>query len=206
MEDSFKEFFGQTYAIALLCPKIVRINLQKLSTKDILKIFGVGTIVFASVAIPNLPIAVGAALKIWKNINKHEVGRVIKRLQKQNMISIKDNGQTITIQITDRGKKRLLEYDFENITLKAKRRDGKWRLVIFDIPEDKKHARDMFRKKLLQMGLVRLQDSVFASVFPCKKEIDFLCHFLNISDYITLVSLDKIERGEKLIFKPYYDF
>ena len=89
--------------------------------------------------------------------------------------------------------------------LKSKRRDGKWRLIIFDIPEKKKSARDVFRRKLLELGMIRLQDSVFVSAFPCKNEIDFLANFLGISDFITLVSLDGIERGEQLIFKEYYD-
>lgn len=97
----------------------------------------------------------------------------------------------------------MLKYDFDIIALKAKRRDGKWRLIVFDIPESKKVNRDAFRSKLLQLGCIRLQDSVFVSAFPCKDEIDFLCHYLEISDFVTLVSLDRIERGEQLLFKKY---
>lgn len=158
----------------------------------------------ASALFPNLPIALGSIYKVWKNVNKKDLGRIIKRLEKQEMISIKESDDKISIEITDKGKRRLLEYDFENIELKAKKRDGRWRLVIFDIPEDKKSSREIFRRKLLQLGLTRFQDSVFACAYPCKKEIDFLCHFLGISDYVTLVSLNEIERGEKLIFKKYY--
>lgn len=70
--------------------------------------------------------------------------------------------------------------------------------------EEKITTRDALRRKLLQMEFIRLQDSVFASPYPCKKEIDFLCHYLGISDFITLIKVDQIERGEKLIFKRYY--
>ncbi len=122
------------------------------------------------------------------------------------MISIRESGSNIQIEITEKGKKRILEYDFEKITLSSRKRDGKWRLVIFDIPENKKANRDVFRRKLLQLGMIRVQDSIFASAFPCKKEIDFLCHFLNISDFVTLVSLNQIERGEELIFRQYKDW
>lgn len=179
----------------------------KVFTKDVLKIVGIGGIVVASALFPNLPMALGAIHKAWKNVNKKDLGRIIKRLEKQEMISIKDNDGKISIEITEKGKRRLLEYDFENIELKVKRRDSrdsKWRLIIFDIPENLKSAREIFRRKLLQLGFIRLQDSVFASAYPCKKEIDFLCHFLEISDYVTLVSLNEIERGEQLIFKKYY--
>lgn len=151
--------------------------------------------------------AAGAVIKAWKDINKKDLGRIIKRLEKQEMITMKEMADgRMSIKITDKGKKRLLEYDFENLQIEEKRRDGKWRLVIFDIPEDKRNTRDVFRRKLLQLDFVRLQDSVFASAYPCKNEVDFLCHFLGISDFVTLVSVNKIERGEQLIFKKYQDF
>lgn len=176
----------------------------KLTTKDVLKILAVGGIVVASLAVPNLPIAAGAIYKQWRSFNRRNLGRTIKRLEKQQMISLREIDGRTKIEITEKGKRRLLEYDFENIEIKKKKRDGKWRLIIFDIPEDKKSNRDVFGKKLLQMDFVRLQDSVFVSPYPCQKEIDFLCHFLGISDFVTLAVVDKIERGEKLLFKEYF--
>lgn len=179
---------------------------EKLFTKDVLKIVSLGGLVVTSLFIPGLPSMIRAIGKEWRSINKKELGRIIKRLQKQEMISIAETNGSIQINITEKGKKRLLQYDFENIKLKSQRRDKKWRMVIFDIPEEKKSARDMFRRKLIELGFIRLQDSVFIGVYPCKDEIDFLCHFLEISDYVSLVVLDKIERGEELIFKPFKTF
>ncbi len=178
---------------------------SKLTTKDILKIIAGGTIILSSLLLPGLPQALLKTQRAWKNINKRDLGRIIKRLEKQQMISINDSGNKIVIGITEKGKKRLLEYDFEKIQLKAQKREGKWRLIIFDIPEGKKSAREMFRRKLIQLGFIRLQDSVFASAFPCKNEIDFLANYLEISDFVTLASLHKIERGEQLSFQKYQD-
>lgn len=176
-------------------------NDKRITTQEVLKILAVGSLVFSSMLAPGLPIAVTGVVKAWKNFNRKDIGRIIKRLQKQQMLSIKEiDGKTI-IEITDKGKRRLLEYDFENIELKVKKRDGKWRLIIFDIPENKKHSRDVFVRKLKQLNCIRLQDSVYVSAFPCKNEIDFLCNLLEISDFVSVVSLSKIERGEELIFK-----
>lgn len=177
---------------------------DKISTKDVLQVIAIGGIVVASMVIPSLPLALGAVHKLWKQVSRKDLGRIIKRLEKQEMISIREKGDKISLEITEKGKKRLLEYSFENIELKHKKRDGKWRLVIFDIPEDKKSAREAFRNKLKQLGFIRIQDSVFVSAYPCKNEIDFLCNFLEISDYVNLVSLDKIERGEQLVFERFY--
>ncbi len=98
----------------------------------------------------------------------------------------------------------ILEYDFDKLELKARKRDGFFRVIIFDIPEDKKRNREVFRKKLNELGFIRMQDSVFVSAFPCKDEIDFICNYLNISKYITMFSINKVERGEDLIFNKFY--
>src|SRR3989344_5663149 len=135
--------------------------MDKVTTKDVLKVIAVSGVVIGSFVIPALPIAAASAFKIWKNFNRRDVGRILKRLEKQQMISVK---------------------------------------------EYKKSAREVFRRKLKQLDIIQLQKSVFASAFSCKNEIDFLCNFLEISDYVTLVSLNKIERGEQLIFKKYHDW
>lgn len=180
--------------------------MTKVSSRDVLRVIATGGIVISAAVIPPLPMIILEAYKTWKDINRSEFGQIVKRLQKQELIAIREKDGKVAIEITDKGKRRLLEYDFENIERKAKKRDGKWRLIIFDIPEHKKRNRDAFRKKLIQLDCIRLQDSVFASAFPCKDEIDFLANYLDISDYITLLSLDKIERGEDLIFKQYHDY
>lgn len=170
--------------------------MNKVTAKEVLQLLAIGGVVVTSMAIPNLPVALGAAYKAWRKFNKRDLGKIIKRLERQQTISIKEFCGKVSIELTEKGHSRLLEYEFDNIKLKARKRDGKWRLIIFDIPENKKVSRDAFGRKLLQLGCIRLQDSVFASAFPCKNEIDFLCHYLGISDYVTLVSLNRIERGE----------
>lgn len=178
----------------------------KIKTVDVLKVLAAGAIVVATPVILPLPMILLESYKLWKNVNKRDLGKIIKRLEKQEMLAIGEKNGKTTIKITEKGEKRILEYDFENLTRKVRKRDGKWRLIIFDIPEEKKQNRDAFRRKLIQLDCTRLQDSVFASAFPCKDEVDFLCHYLEISDYVTLVVLDKIERGEQLLFKSYKDW
>ncbi|MBI2621787.1 MAG: hypothetical protein HYW63_04065 [Candidatus Levybacteria bacterium] len=181
--------------------------MEKIKTKEILKVIAAGgLIVGTGILGPSLPMILVGAIKAWKDINKTDLGRIIKRLEKQEMISIKEKDNKTSIEITEKGKRRLLEYDFENIELKSKKRDGKWRIIIFDIPEYKKRSRDAFRRKLLQLDCIRLQDSVFVSAYPCKDEIDFLSNFLEVSDFVTLLVIEKIERGEELIFKPHRDW
>lgn len=178
---------------------------DKLRTQDVLKIIGIGGLVAASIFSPNLAKAFLEISKEFKGVNNKNLGRIVRRLEKQRMIDFNQENGQIRITITDKGKTRLLSYNFENMEIKEPKTDGKWRLVIFDIPEERKRDRESFRRKLLQLGFVRLQDSVFASPFKCKEEIDFLSNYLNISDFVTLAVIEKIERGEFFDFVKYKD-
>lgn len=168
---------------------------MKIKTSDVLKVLAVGGVIVGTAALPVLPMILVQTVRLWKEVNKKDLGRIIKRLQKQKMIQIKETNQNVSVELTEKGRRRLLEYDFENLQRKSKKRDGKWRLIIFDIPERKKKSRDAFRKKLIQIGCIRFQDSVFVSAFPCKDEVDFLSHYLQISDFVTLLTVGSIERG-----------
>src|SRR3989338_8443910 len=97
---------------------------KKIITREVLKVIAVGGILIGSAVMPTLPMAVSAVIKIWKNVNKKDLGIIIKRLEKQEMISISEKDNKIAIEITEKGKRMLLEYDFENIEFKNKKRDG----------------------------------------------------------------------------------
>src|SRR3989344_810045 len=172
--------------------------MERLRTKDVLKIIGISGLVISSVIFTGLPYALTKIIKPWKNASKGNLGQIIKRLERQDLISITGGNNQTKILITEKGKQRLLQYDYENLLIKSKKLDGKWRVVVFDIPENRKRNRDAFRRKLTQLGFIRLQDSVFATPYNCKNEVDFLCHYLLISDFVTLLVVDKIDRGEKL--------
>lgn len=178
-------------------------NEQNIRTKDVLKIIGIGSLVVASILSPNLAKAFLEISKEFKSINNKDLGRIVKRLERQRMINFNQENGLIKIVITDKGKMRLLKYNYDNMAIKKPKTDGKWRLIIFDVPEQRKRDREALRRKLFELGFVRLQDSVFASPYPCKDEIDFLANYLNISDFVTLAVIEKIERGEFLDFIKY---
>src|SRR3989344_1682872 len=119
-------------------------RMKKIKTLDVLKVLAAGSVIIGTAVLPALPMVLVSAVKLWKDVNKTDLGRIIKRLEKQEMLTIREKDGKTSIEITEKGKRRLLEYDFENINRKSKRRDGKWRVIIFDIPEGKKKNREAF--------------------------------------------------------------
>lgn len=81
--------------------------------------------------------------------------------------------------------------------------DKKWRIVIFDIPEELHNNRIRFRKKLQSLGFYMLQKSVFVFPYPCEEELGHVASNLEISDYIDVIIAENIGFREKDIQKFY---
>ena len=53
-----------------------------------------------------------------------------------------------------------------------KKRDGIWKIIIFDIPESKRQVRNVIRSKLTSLGFKKWQNSIWISPFVIAPEIE----------------------------------
>ena len=135
-----------------------------------------------------------------KELSEESIRKSLYNLQKKKYVQLrysKDN-TSVRIGLTSKGKDLLRGYEFKSIKItKPKTWDGKWRIVVFDIPEKSRYARDILRDKIKRMGFFRIQQSVWVHPFPCKEEVRFLAEFLSIESHI-LVFEDKIANDKYL--------
>lgn len=134
-----------------------------------------------------------------KRFEKEIFLRDLKNLQSRKLVDYLEleNGQ-VEIKITKLGREMILKYNLDEIKLKTGKWDGKWRLIIFDIPHHHKTARDAFRKKLKDLKFYPLQKSVFITPHPCEDEIDFIASIFDVRKYILVLYVDRFEGEEKL--------
>ncbi len=137
--------------------------------------------------------------KEWRNINKKELQKEIKKLYQSKLIKRKENPDgSITMTLTDKGKLKTLTYRFEEMKIDRKNWDSKWRLLIFDIPEKIRRGRNALREKIKELGFYELQKSVFVFPYDCKNEIDFIIEFFNIRKYVHFGILETIDNEKHL--------
>ena len=138
--------------------------------------------------------------KEWEWINKRNLHRVIQNLYRSHLIDAKDNSDgTTTMVLTEFGKKHALTYQIDTIIIPPMNKwDRKWRIVMFDVPEKHKKARDALSRSLKNMGFEQLQKSVFVHPFECSKEIIFVAEFFNVRPYIRHVLADHIDNEAML--------
>ncbi len=135
-----------------------------------------------------------------RRFEKEKFLRDLRNLQSRELIDFRESEDgTVAITITRGGKECMLRYQSDELTLKKQKHwDGKWRLVLFDIPHGVKKARDAFRQKLRGMDFYPLQKSVFITPYPCEDEIDFLGSLLNVRSHVLILYVSTFEGEEKL--------
>ncbi len=127
-------------------------------------------------------------------------------LKKRGLIEfIKEDRKGMTIKITNNGRKYLKVFDLDDMALnKPARWDKKWRLVLFDVPEKHKNAREALRRKLKDLNFVRLQDSVWATPYPCDDEIRFIREIFNIPFNVDVIVVNDLKHHE-IMLKKYFN-
>ncbi|MBL7159086.1 CRISPR-associated endonuclease Cas2 [Candidatus Microgenomates bacterium] len=97
-----------------------------------------------------------------KKYRKSYLYKKVHQLLKTGQIEkIVKNGEPF-FRLTNSGRKEIVR-DFPILSMQQKKWDKKWRLVIFDIPEKKRKARDALREKLLKLGFGKWQRSIYIS-------------------------------------------
>lgn len=95
--------------------------------------------------------------------------------------------------LTKSGQRRIMSHLVENITVTKKQKwDERYYLVIFDIPEAHKAARQAFRRKIQEFGFQMVQKSVFCFPHDCFKELTYIAKAYDISKYVSFIVADKI--------------
>lgn len=136
----------------------------------------------------------------WKEITKRAAEYAINKLYESKLLETRENADgTTTLVLNDAGKKKALTYQANNMRIDcAGIWDRKWRVIIFDVPEDEREARDALRGHLESMGFFILQRSVFVHPFNCQDEIDFLIELHDIRKYVRFMVAEYVDNEAHL--------
>ncbi len=166
--------------------------------RDILLILAAGTVISAALLMPGIGILTKGS---WngKGYKKYRLKQMLKRLNKQKIVEVVETKEGQVVRITENGITRALKYKLETMQIKKQKSwDKKWRIVVFDIPEEIRKIRDEFRSRLKQLGFFALQKSVFVHAYPCFNEVEFLRQIYGVDISVTYIVGEKIESQENI--------
>lgn len=98
---------------------------------------------------------------------KYAFTRSIKGLREAGLIESIYSGQNDYARLTKEGKKKLYSLELDNETgLVNTTWDGLWRIILLDLPENRKSERESLRYLLKKANFVCLKNSAWISPYP----------------------------------------
>src|SRR3989344_1629717 len=118
----------------------------------------------------------------------------ISKLIREGYLAFEHEGDNKYLRLTEKGERfAALMHEGKLAPKRPKRWDGKWRLLIFDIPEKRRATREKIRATLITLGFIRLQDSVWAYPYDCEDFITILKADFRIGKDVLYIIADQIE-------------
>lgn len=118
-----------------------------------------------------------------QSLKKSELSQALRRLRLAGLVEQdKRTNQDILIKLTAVGQDAL-----GDLSLLEKDWDGKWRIVIFDIPEQKRLVRNLFRRRLKNWEFKLWQRSVWITRKNVTDKLRKLIEKLAIKDWVAVI-------------------
>lgn len=136
---------------------------------------------------------------IPRQYQRHNFNQLVSRSLKTKQIEKIEKDGKICLRITSEGK-RIIQRDFPMLLLQNRHWDGRWRIIMFDIQEVNKKARERLRSKLKELGFGMLQKSVFISPHDIIRDFIEFAQTSGIEDYLYILETHKLIVGDEKEF------
>ncbi|MFA6257505.1 MAG: hypothetical protein WC671_00635 [Candidatus Paceibacterota bacterium] len=136
---------------------------------------------------------------------KYAITRCLKNLKNSGLIEQIPSPQNNYARLTKLGRKKMhsLELDSDT-TLVNTSWDGFWRIILLDLPENRKNERESLRYLLKKAGFVCLKNSAWISPFPFEHLFTNIKKDLGLTTEIMIIVTENIdEESKKVLFETF---
>lgn len=164
----------------------------------VLAVASMPALIFVAAAMGNA-VQLFRQFDVAKKFNDKQIKRAMYHLRQERLIEYvtERSGKSI-VRITRKGKNYLRAFTIDLIQIKKPAKwDGKWRLVMFDIPIRFTKGREALRFHLKELDFYQFQKSAWIYPYPCEDEIIFIANFYGIGKYVEVLTVDSMLREVK---------
>ena len=129
---------------------------------------------------------IGSLIRLLKEFGHNDqAARVaVSRMMKQGWLQSEKQDNRSYYFLTEQGISRIEEAGNRIFKLNPIEWDGKWRVLMYTIPEEKRHIRDELRQELLWSGFGSFSNACWISPNNLEKEVKLLIEKYDISEYV----------------------
>jgi len=125
--------------------------------------------------------------KYQKILTKNQFNRFIYHLKRNNFIKVKNLEGKEAVILTKKGIDKAVKGSFKiEGQKKQKRSDGKWIMIIFDVPTNLQKTRTLLRSILENLGYKMFQHSVWITPYDVYEKTEKTLQFYTLDKYIRI--------------------
>ncbi len=138
-----------------------------------------------------------------KNRPEYAISRSIKNLASDGLVECFQSDCQPYFRLSEEGKKRFNSNALDDdTTLVSNSWDGFWRIIILDLPEERKSEREALRYLLKKAGFICLKNSVWISMYPYENLFTNIKKDLSLKTEMMIIVTNKLdEETEKEFLK-----
>ena len=140
-----------------------------------------------------------------KNPQKYAISRAIKGLSEAGLVESISSGQNDFARLTKSGRVKANSFKLKaESSVLDLRWDGKWRIVLLDLPESRKAERESLRYLLKKAGFVCLKNSAWISPYPFEYLFTNIKTDLGLTSELMILTTETLDpETEKFFFKNF---
>jgi DNA-binding transcriptional regulator PaaX len=133
--------------------------------------------------------------------NSYALNRSIKQLVESGCVEIKSSDNQKYLKITKKGQSKLNSIRLEGEeALVPNTWDGFWRIIILDIPEERKSEREALRYLLKKANFICVKNTVWISPHPYEHLFTNIKKDLNLKNELMIIVTNKLDPETNLEF------
>jgi len=131
--------------------------------------------------------------KFWRELEKkkqkRQFAQFINYLKKKEYIKSNKEG----VLLTPKGVGKCLRIKYQMGVDFKKRKDKKWIMVVFDIPEKLRKYRDEFRKYLVSFGFQKFQKSIWVCPYDVLQDVKEVLSIYSIERFVKVFIVKEVD-------------
>lgn len=134
-----------------------------------------------------------------KNKTEYAISRSLKNLSTSGLLDCFQSDRQPFFRLSEEGRKRINSNALDDDTaIISKNWDGNWRIIILDLPEERKNEREALRYLLKKAGFVCVKNSVWISIYPYENLFINIKNDLGLTTEMIILVTNKIDEATKL--------
>lgn len=175
---------------------------SKAAIKLITKGVGIAGIAGIIIVAPNATVAFESLAKMFSKKTQKSYPDYLKRC---GYFKAEKQNDAYVIRLTQKGISKFNNIELEDYSFNAKKTwNGKWQLLMFDIPESHRNIRRAIVYKLKELGMRQLQNSVYVHYIDTKELAALVRQtYPQVASLILSASVERIDGEDQLkrVFK-----